>query len=551
MPSKNVVLRNGRLLVGSGWHPTADAVAVGGGRIVAIGPGDELVAAAGRQASVIDLGGDYVLPGMQDAHVHPVQAGLEMNRCNLSGARTLAEYTTLLADYAAQHPDNAWVLGGGWYMEAFPGGTPEARVLDAVIPNRPAFLPNRDHHGAWVNTRALEMCGIDSTTPDPVSGRIERYADGSPTGTLHEAAVGLVADHVPRPSSSELEHALLTAQRYLFSLGLTGWQDALVGTGLGMADSLETYCALSRNASLKARVVGALWWDPKRGSEQLDEVIERRAHAEAAGFRATTIKFMLDGVCENYTAAMLDPYRTSDGAITGNRGMDFIDQDAFPEYIAAAERHGFQAHIHALGDRAVRASLDAFEHARASNGPLDLRHHIAHLQVVHPTDVARFAELGVVANMQMLWACNDRQMAELTLPFLSPAAQSRQYLFGSLRGAGARLAAGSDWPVSSPNPFAAIHVAVNRTPPPDELSGFARERDPLLPAEALSAVGALGAFTAGSAYVNHCDEAGSIRLGNHADFTIIDTDILTAEATSIGEIRVHRTVVAGETVYVA
>ena len=258
--------------------------------------------------------------------------------------------------------------------------------------------------------------------------------------------------------------------------------------------------------------------------------------------RCGTVKLMLDGVAENFTAAMTAPYRDACGCATGNAGLSFIDPAALPGYVTALDALGFQTHFHALGDRAVRDALDAIEAARAANGPRDTRPHLAHLQVVHPDDVPRFARLGATANIQALWAAHEPQMDELTIPFLDPALAARQYPFGDLRRAGARLAAGSDWPVSSPDPLQGIHVAVNRAHPG---SG----EPPFLAAQKLDLATALTAYTAGSAYVNHLDDTGTLRAGQRADLVVLDRDPFEAPAEAIGDTRVALTYVRGAEVY--
>jgi predicted amidohydrolase YtcJ len=411
------------------------------------------------------------------------------------------------------------------------------------VADRPVFLPNRDHHSAWVNSAALRLAGIDADTPDPADGRIERDADGEPTGALHEGAMDLVGRHIPHATEEEVERGLLTAQSYLHGLGITGWQDALVGEGLGMPDVLPAYLALTASGALTARVVGALWWDRERGLEQIEELRDKRATAAAAGFRATSVKIMQDGVCETFTAAMLDGYRDAHGNDTANHGISFVAPDALATYVTALDAEDFQVHVHALGDRAVRDTLDALAAAHAANGATDNRHHVAHLQVIHRDDLPRFAALGATANVQTLWACNDPQMTELTLPFLSETARDGQYLFASLLTAGARLACGSDWPVSTPDPFAQMHVAVNRTLPDDVRAA------PLLPAEALTPAQALAGFTTGAAYVNHLDDTGAIEPGMLADLTVVDGDLLGPDTGAIADIRTTMTVVGGRVVH--
>jgi len=528
----------------------ASAVAVRGGRIVQLGDTRDRdfrdLIGAGTQ--VVDLRGRALLPGFQDAHVHPAFAGITMISCNLMGAGTLAEALGRIAAYAEQHPQREWIAGSGWRMEWFAGGTPDRATLDQVTGARPAYLSNRDGHGAWVNTRALELAGVDARTPDPVDGRIEREADGGPQGTLHEGAANLVGNLVPELTLDERLRGLLAAQAHMHARGITAWQDAIVGDYLGSPDPLPAYLAAAASGQLTARVEGSLWWDRGRGGEQLPDLLTRRERGQAPRFRANTVKIMQDGVAENFTAGMLEPYDDPVGCHNHGSGLSYVDPLALRDHVSQLDAAGFQVHLHAIGDRAVREALDAIETARYMNGYNDHRHHIAHLQVVHPEDVPRFAALGVTANMQGLWAAHEPQMDELTIPFIGPERTRRQYVFGDLLRAGARLAAGSDWAVSSANPLRAIHVAVNRA-----LHGAAgAEAEPFLPEQSLALGEALAAYTLGSAYVNHLDdETGTIEAGKLADVVVLDRDPFAAPAAEIGTTGVLATYVQGEAVYLA
>jgi predicted amidohydrolase YtcJ len=544
----------GRRLVPAGGAEASKsggaAVAVRGGRVVAVGAhGDRDVRdAAGPGCEVVDLNGRALLPGFQDAHAHPAFAGLTMMRCNLIGAQSLDEALARIARYIARHPDAEWIAGSGWRMEWFASGTPSRQLLDQHTGGRPAFLVNRDVHGAWANTRALELAGIGPGTPDPPDGRIEREADGGPQGTLHEGAATLVGRHVPAASLEEKVQGLLLAQQHLHERGITAWQDAIVGDYLGNPDPLPAYLAAAQAGKLTARVRGALWWDRHRGGDQLGELLARREEGQAGRFTAGTVKIMQDGVAENFTAGMIDPYLDSCGCQGGERGLSYVPPDVLREQVTRLDAAGFQVHLHAIGDRAVREALDAVQAARTANGPSGGRHHIAHLQVMHPADVPRFAALGVTANIQALWAAHEPQMDELTIPFLGPERAERQYLFGDLLRSGARLAAGSDWAVSSANPMRAVHVAVNRSLP----GAVGAEAEPFLPAQGLELAEALAAYTAGSAYVNHLDGeggTGAIEPGMLADLVVLERDPFAHPPGDLGSTRVLATYVQGDAVY--
>jgi predicted amidohydrolase YtcJ len=531
----------------------ASAVAVTRGRIAAVADATDghIRDLTGPATEVIDLRGRALLPGFQDAHVHPAFAGVTMICCNLIGAITKDEALARISGYAAANPDRDWIAGSGWRMEWFSGGTPDRETLDRVTAGRPAYLSNRDGHGAWANTRALELAGIDASTPDPPDGRIERAQDGTPQGTLHEGAADLVGRLVPELSLDERLAGLLLAQRHMHARGITAWQDAIVGDYLGSADPLPVYLAAAASGQLTARVRGALWWDRARGIEQLDDILARRERGQAPRFHADTVKIMQDGVAENFTAGMLEPYLDPTGCGHDHgAGLSYVDPEALREYVTQLDAHGFQVHVHAIGDRAVREALDAVASARAANGVTDHRHHIAHLQVVHPDDVPRFAALGVTANIQGLWAAHEPQMDELTIPFIGPARAERQYVFGDLFRAGARLAAGSDWAVSSANPMRAIHVAVNRS----LLQGdsAAEQAEPFLPGQKLGLGEALAAYTIGSAYVNHLDDqTGAIERGRLADLVVLDADPFAVPPAQLGGIGVAATYVEGRQVYLS
>jgi predicted amidohydrolase YtcJ len=544
----DVVLTGGVVATMDPSRPRAEAVAIESGAVTAVGRAGEVGDLVGPATRVVDLRERTLLPGFQDSHVHPPSSGLERMRCDLSESKGAEAVLRSVGEYAASHPDVEWITGGGWTLSDFPGGTPGRQLLDGVAGDRPAFLTNRDGHGAWVSSAALRMAGITAETPDPVDGRIEREADGSPAGMLHEGAMDLVERLIPPTAMEEWFEAILEAQLYLHSLGITAWQDAWV-----LDDHLRAYAGLDERRSLTARVIGALWWDRDRGLEQVPDLIERRATHGGFGvsgddrgrFRAPTVKIMQDGICENFTAGMIEPYLDADsGTDSDRRGLSFVDPELLKEAVTRLDAEGFQVHLHAIGDRAVREALDAIAAARDANGPSQGRHHIAHLQVVHPDDVPRFAALDVVANCQPFWAALDDQMRDLNVPILGQERVRTQYPFESLRRSGAGLSFGSDWSVTTPDPFAIIQVAMTRIPFDEP------EVEPFLPQERLDLQTSLDAATRGSAFVNHLDGfTGTIREGMAADLAVADRDLFRSDPMEIGQARVDLTLVAGEAVF--
>ncbi|NUU20669.1 MAG: amidohydrolase, partial [Streptomycetaceae bacterium] len=395
------------------------------------------------------------------------------------------------------------------------------------------------------NTRALELAGLDKHTPDPADGRVEREPDGTPSGVLHEGAMGLVGEHAPKPTRDDYLKGLADAQAYLHSLGITAWQDAIIGAFGGWNDQYDVYREAAASGLLTARVRGALWWDREQGAEQIDFLLDRRARGTVGRFTAGTVKLMQDGIPENFTAAIGTSYLDACGCQTGNKGLSMVDPDLLRDYITQLDAHGFQVHFHAIGDRAVGETLDAVAAARKANGFNDLRHHIAHVQIVDPADIPRFRELDVAVNMQPLWAAHEKQMDELCIPFIGAERATWQYPFRAFQQAGAVLAAGSDWSVSTPDPMAGIHVAVNRRVP------GATDKPVLLPEQRLDLGTALAAYTAGSAYVNHLDETGTIAPGKLADLAVLDRNPFAGAPEDIHKTRTALTYVEGERVYAA
>jgi hypothetical protein len=376
-----------------------------------------------------------------------VTGGIELGQCDLNDVETIAGIRDKVGAYAAANPDEPWIVGGGWSLPLFGEAGPTAALLDELVGERPAYITASDAHSAWVNSAALELADITAETPDPPAGRIERGPGGEPSGTLREAAMELVARHLPPLDLEDhiagLRRGMAMANRF----GITSVLEASADTGV-----LAAYRALAERGELTFRVVAAQRVDLARGPEQVAAMVERRAQT-AERFRPIAAKIFADVVIESGTAALLEPYVGRPG-----RGKMNIEPRALEAMVGALDRGGLDVHIHAIGDRAIRASLDAFAAAAAANPARDRRHSIAHLQLIDPADVERFAGLGVIADFQPLWAYADRYITELTEPFLGPEGSRWLYPIKSVVDTGAVVVAGSDWSVSSMNPLEAIQV---------------------------------------------------------------------------------------------
>jgi predicted amidohydrolase YtcJ len=533
----DLVLRGGPIYTVDGVRTWAEALAVRGEKIVYVGADRGAADYIGAKTLVVNLKGKMILPAFQDAHIHPISAGISHFACALYDVKSREEYVAAVKKYAAEHPGIPWIRGDGWSLGVFaPSGIPDRRLLDAVVNDRPVYLESSDGHSAWVNSKALEVAGITKATPDPAGGRIDRDPKtGEPVGALQDSAMDLVNTHAPPYTAEERLEGLRYAVGYLNSLGITSMQDASVSP-----DQLDTYRTLDEKGQLTMRVSASLWWERAKGEEQIAGFLESRRKYTHGHVRATTVKIMQDGVMEVQTAALLRPYLGKPGV----KGLTMVEPEALKRAVTALDKEGFQVHFHAIGDAAIRECLDAVEAARRQNGGRDSRHHISHLELFDPTDIPRFRQLGVVANFQPLWAFADDYITKLTLPFLEPERARWIYPIRSLLKSGAILAFGSDWSVSSPNPLEEMEVAVTHMGPAGET------KEPFLPEERIDLRDALAAFTIGSAYVNFQDDrTGSLEVGKLADLIVVDRNLFAIPPEQIGDAKVLLTLFGGKPVY--
>ena len=532
----DLILTNAAVVTMAGNRPRAEALAISGGRIVFVGDGREALALRGEATRVADLGGRLVLPAFQDSHIHLITGGIELGLCDLNGLGTRDEVLARVRDYAAARPDAAWITGGGWDLPLFPQANPRKEDLDALVPGRPVILDSADGHSAWVNSRALALAGITRDTPDPAGGRIERDpGTGVPTGTLRESAASLVEKLVPPLKPADYIKGLRAGLAMANRFGIASIVEASAGPEL-----LDAYAALDRGGELSVRVLASLYVDTDKGVSEVRRLAGLRRGYAGRRLKPAAAKIFADGVMEPHTAALLEPYVDR----PGDRGAPLLEPEAFNELARALDLAGFQIHVHAIGDRAVRMSLDAFEAAGRANGFRDMRHHIAHLELIDPADIPRFKRLGAAANFQALWAYPDSYITDLTLPILGPARSRWLYPIGSVARTGAVIVGGSDWSVSSMNPLLAIQVALTRRGPD------APEGEAWIPEERADLATMLRAYTVNGAWLCREEKTrGTLEPGKAADLIVLDRDLFAIPPAEIGRAKVLLTLLEGREVF--
>ncbi len=526
------ILTNARVYSMDATRTRAEAIALAGDRILAVGSSEAIGRLATANTTVLDLHGAFVLPGFHDAHVHLVSGGMDLQGCDLSSLPSVTAITERLKTCAPEQ-DSLWLTGSGWDLSLFDRGNPTSDLLDAVLSTRPIFLVGADGHSAWVNSAALQLAHVTAATANPPNGVIERAADGTPSGTLRESAIQLVAALLPAPSAEQRLRGLARATDMASRFGITSAIEASASEAL-----LTTYRSALAGNALPLRVVVCVRYQPAQANEVL-ALLRNAPHTNQV--RATCAKIFVDGVLEGETAALIDPYLNRPNAHRGSLQLTTAELNAA---VTRLDAYGVQVHMHAIGDGAVRAGLDAVAAARATNGMHDNRHHIAHLQLVHPDDYARFASLGVTANFQALWAFPDGYVRDINTAQVGMDRVQRMYPIGSLLAAGANIAGGSDWNVSSMNPLDAIEVAVTRQDPDGHRSDVLNEQ------QRVSLDSMLAAYTIHGAWLMHQEaDTGSIEPGKFADLVVLDHDLFDIPPAEINTTLVLCTFFGGRVVH--
>lgn len=509
-PRADFVVRNADVRTQDSATPAASAVAVTGEKIAYVGDESGIAAWISPDTRVIDAGGNTVLPGLIDTHIHAAESALSLGGCTLRNKQLeIAEAADTIRACVAADKASTWIV----VNEVNPAGFKAHRHdLDAIEKDRALFLWGADGHTAWVNTRGLELAGITRDTPDPDAGRIERDAKGDATGFLVDAATGLALSRMDKATPAQRLDALRKVLVLLHGVGITSYLEANTD-----APTVEAYAELARRNELGARVTVAFETSNESTAEEFGRLESLRATLTNPLFRADFIKLFADGVLEypTQTAALLEPYNDAQGKPGKSKGKLYVPPAEMRAFISEAGKRGFNIHVHAIGDRAVRETLDAFAAARAAGSKQLFS--IAHLQLIEPSDVPRFAELDVFPSVQLLWAQPDNYSIDALTPWLGTERMDRQYPARSLVAAGAAVAGGSDWDVTSYNPFEAMATGMSRKNP--EQPG----RAPLNPKEAMSLDEMLAAYTLNAArLMGRENEIGSLAVGKFADLIVLD-----------------------------
>jgi hypothetical protein len=532
----DLVILDANIVTMDPLFPRVEALAVKGGRVAAFGTNSEITAFASASTEVIDAAGHLVLPGFQDTHIHLQDSGLGHSRsAELAEARTVAELQDAIRQQAAKTKGD-WVLGTGWYTGIFTDANLTREVLDAVVPDRPCFIYASDGHNACLNSKGCEAVGIRKGAADPFNGHFVLEVTGEPTGLVHEDAVNWVKERMPQPSDDEYEEGVRFGQALCNRHGITGVLDAMV-----KERHVRIYENMRRRDALTVRVAATAKVEPdEETAAALARLSDMRRSHQSDMFKVHSAKFFLDGVLENRTGAMIEPYSDK-----GDNAPLMFGHNQIRELFTAFDAARFQIHVHVIGDLAARAALDGLEAARHANGPWPSLHQIAHVQCIDPADIPRFAELGAMMNIQPLWARHEPSVSDVALPMVGEERGKWIYAFRSLIDARAPYCLSSDWGVSTLNPFPIMETAITRQPPRKH-----GDHPVFLPEQRMTREECVKGYTTHAAAAAwRADTTGSLSIGKFADFIMLDRNIFTCDVYDIGDTQVLLTVLGGNAVH--
>ena len=533
----DLIVINGKVYAGNGASEMAEAVAIRGNKVVRVGSNRDIQRLSRAQTTTIDAKGGAVVPGFNDAHAHFISGGLSLDQINLLEAKTLDEIKDTIRIWSEAHPERTWITGRGWYYQPFAGTMPTRQLLDSLVPDRPAYLVAYDGHTGWANSKALRLAGITRRTKDPVNGAIVRDARGEPTGALKEAAMALMTA-APQPTNEDRVAAIRAGIIEAHRVGITSVQNAG-----GTAEDLDLYDSLRKRGELTLRVYQALSVNAMTTDADLARLAAvRERFADDPLLKTGAVKLVADGVIESHTAAMLEPYDNR----PATSGTPRFTADQLNKTVTMLDREGWQVMTHAIGDAAVRMTLDAYEAATKANPKPERgrRHRIEHIETIDPADIPRFGKLGVIASMEPAHATPSPTQGDVWSTNIGAERAAHGWLWASIVRAGGRLAFGSDWPVMTLDPLMGLHVAVNRTTIENLPEGG------WLPAERLALRKAIDAYTSDAAWASYDDQRKGVLVRDMlADLVVLSDDIFEGPPSRITDAHVMVTIVDGKVVY--
>jgi predicted amidohydrolase YtcJ len=534
----DIIVIHGRVYTEDPRQPWAQAVAIRGAKIVAVGDDTTIEKMRGMGTKVVNAGGKVVLPGFTDCHIHFLDGSLSLGRVNLEGAKDASDIQKRLREYASEHPGDDWILGRGWNYAMFgPEALPHKKYLDELFPNRPVFLEGYDGHTYWANSKALALAGITRETPNPPNGIIVRNPQtGEATGALKESAQHLVAKVIPKPTRADKLLALRAGMKWANQHGITR-----VHSAGGDFEILDLFDEMLHRGDLSVRMYIAYFLNPPLlRPKDLDSIEAARKKFHDDWIDAGAVKFMVDGVVESHTAAMLEPY-SDDPSL---KGKPFWEPANYAAAVAELDKRGLQLFTHAIGDYGVRMALDAYENAEGRHHQRDRRPRIEHIETISAADIPRFGKLGVIASMQPLHSYPDADTLDVWARNAGPDRASRAWAWKSISDGGGHLAFGSDWPVVTLSPWEGIQTAVTRqTAEGTPAAGF-------VPEQRLTVEQAVDGYTLGAAFAGRREKTeGSLEVGKLADLIILSQNIFDLNPHKIGATKVVTTIVGGRLVY--
>jgi predicted amidohydrolase YtcJ len=538
--SADLVFRNGYIFTADSLSSKAEDVAIKDEKIIFVGDDEKIENFIGEKTKVINLEGKMILPGFIDAHCHPISSYRYFNELNLYGKKSIKEIQAAIKKYLTDHPNLKYLKGRGWSDTDFPKSGPDKKIIDEIVNDIPVSFSSDGGHSIWVNSKTLELTGINKNTKNPAGGIIERDSiTNEPNGTLRENAADLVSDIFPVYSVDELMKGLEEYQQMALAFGITTVHDAYLDAG---SNETEAYRKLERNNKLKMRFRASLFIDPEKETEQIKSLIDERIKNTGSLFQTNSAKIFIDGVVEGSTALLKKPYKH----LPGNCGEPLWNLEKLKNICSELDKNNFQVHVHAIGDSAVAVTLKAFENSQKKNLKRDSRNFITHLQLVDPVDILRFKELGVVAIPQPYWFVKDDYYYNIQVPYLGQQRADEEYPMKRFFDEGVIVASSSDYPVTIPcNPLNAIQTGITRS----ELN-TTNPKEILWPEERVTLERMIRSFTINGAYANFIEkETGSIEVGKKADLIVLDKNLFQIPVIEINKVKVLLTIFEGSEVF--